>query len=97
MKFKKILLLLLLSIVLISCSKKLTNEKLDEIVSSKDINELTWDDFKKFQYQEDNSNSLTRIYTLEDGSSLILTGEDETEIEKISIVDIEGNSVYLKN
>ena len=96
----KLLLILTFSIfLLVGCSKEhLTDAKLNEIISEKNIDDLTWKDFEKYKYQEDSSNDLVRIYTLDNSSSLILSGKkDADKPDTISVVEENGDSTYLKD
>lgn len=97
-KIKLIFVLLMISFVLIACQKKITDDDINRIVSEKNIDEITWKDFDPYLFQEDKSHGLVRIYTLDNGSTLILSGSsDSDKPSSISIVEINGNTTFLKD
>lgn len=97
-KILNILIFLSICIILNGCAKKLTDVELDEMVSIKGVESLTWEDFKSFKFQEDKSFGLVRIYTLDNGTTLILSGDkDSIKPHTISLVEIDGRLTYLKN
>jgi len=94
---KFIVIALLLSLTLIACQRKITDEDINKIVTEKNISDITWKDFDGYMHQEDKSHGLVRIFTLENGSTLILSGSFESDKPSvISIVEINGNVTYLK-
>ncbi|MGX7071367.1 hypothetical protein [Helcococcus kunzii] len=97
-KFKTIIFLMILSFLLVACKKRINDADINKIVSDKNISEITWNDFDGYMYQEDKTSKLVRIYTLDNGSTLILSGAlDSENPTTISIVEVNGDVTYLKD
>ena len=78
-------------------SSKLTMDDLKTIIELKGIDNVSWDDFKRYSFQDIGSGNYVYQYELVDGSHLYLSGSDlDSPPTYIYVIDEDGNRSDLK-
>ncbi|EEG92240.1 hypothetical protein ROSEINA2194_03884 [Roseburia inulinivorans DSM 16841] len=80
-----------------SSTSHLSMDIVNSIIKSKGINNVTWEDFEKYTYQDIGSGNYIYQYELPNGFYLYLSGSAlDTPPTYIYIVDRNGNRIDLK-
>lgn len=99
MKKNLIIYLIIISILIVGCSKQksMTKEEVLSIIEDKGIENVDWEDFDKIEHEDVGSGRLIYEFKLKDGVKLYLNGNDLDE-KPLSIYLVEnGETTYLKN